>query len=169
MEQYEVKCNWCDWIGYDDDLKVEVDLSDNLISHDIQYRKVCPECLSEDYLMDVEIVLQNKTKQIKMVQRDFIPYEQALELKELGFDEPCLMYYDYLCTLVESGVYKCKAPLYQQVFRWFREKYGVYFHQKKFDENKWWVEWGDWESPVFETYDELELECVKKLIEIAKL
>jgi hypothetical protein len=61
MEQYEVKCNWCDWIGYDDDLKVEVDLSDNPISHDVQYRKVCPECLSEDYLMDVEIVLQNKT------------------------------------------------------------------------------------------------------------
>jgi hypothetical protein len=61
MEQYEVKCNWCDWIGYDDDLKVEVDLSDNLISHDVQYRKVCPECLSEDYLMDIEIVLQNKT------------------------------------------------------------------------------------------------------------
>jgi len=55
MEQYEVKCNWCDWIGYDDDLKLEVDLSDNLISHDVQYRKVCPECLSEDYLMDIEI------------------------------------------------------------------------------------------------------------------
>jgi hypothetical protein len=24
---------------------------------------------------------------------EFIPYEQALELKELGFDEPCLAYY----------------------------------------------------------------------------
>jgi hypothetical protein len=121
-----------------------------------------------------------------MVQRDFIPYEQALELKELGFDEECLFAYygksdlsnfkesDYeLCGDRHNSSFKgdgrVSAPLYQQVFRWFREKYGVYFHQKKFDENKWWVEWGEWRSPVFETYDELELECVKKLIEIAKL
>ena len=26
--------------------------------------------------------------------KEFIPYEQALELKELGFDEPCLGCYD---------------------------------------------------------------------------
>lgn len=52
--KFEVKCNWCDWEGYEDDLKLEVDLSDNLISHDVQYRKVCPECLSEDHLMDIE-------------------------------------------------------------------------------------------------------------------
>jgi hypothetical protein len=25
--------------------------------------------------------------------KEFIPYEQALELKELGFDEPCLAVY----------------------------------------------------------------------------
>jgi hypothetical protein len=26
--------------------------------------------------------------------KEFIPYEQALALKELGFDEPCLGFYD---------------------------------------------------------------------------
>jgi len=26
--------------------------------------------------------------------KEFIPYEQALELKELGFDEPCFGCYD---------------------------------------------------------------------------
>jgi hypothetical protein len=53
------------------------------------------------------------------LEKEFVPYQESLELKELGFDEPCLMYYDYSCTLVESGVYECKAPLYQQAFRWF--------------------------------------------------
>ena len=26
--------------------------------------------------------------------KEFIPYEQALALKELGFDEPCFRWYD---------------------------------------------------------------------------
>jgi hypothetical protein len=124
-----------------------------------------------------------------MEQKDFIPFQQALELKELGFDEPCGYLYNssddnpkpYPCDTLglsqdwntlyrkDTNNHLLSAPLYQQVFRWFREKYGVYFHQKKFDENKWWVEWGEWSSPVFETYEEAELECVKKLIEIAKL
>jgi hypothetical protein len=51
--EHEVKCNWCDWEGYDDDLKVIVDLSDNNVSHDIQYINVCPECNQDDYLMDI--------------------------------------------------------------------------------------------------------------------
>ena len=25
--------------------------------------------------------------------KEFVPYEQVLELKELGFDEPCFKYY----------------------------------------------------------------------------
>ena len=27
------------------------------------------------------------------MENEFIPYEQALALKELGFDEPCIGYY----------------------------------------------------------------------------
>ena len=29
-----------------------------------------------------------------MTQTEFVPYEQALALKELGFDEPCLASYE---------------------------------------------------------------------------
>jgi hypothetical protein len=47
--------------------------------------------------------------------KEFIPYEQALELKELGFDEPCIAIWIDTIPL----------PLYQQVFRWFREKYDL--------------------------------------------
>jgi hypothetical protein len=115
-----------------------------------------------------------------MVQRDFIPYEQALELKELGFDEPCFgkiyadggseqLSYPYKNSDQIGKVTSCSAPLYQQVFRWFRVKYNAHIYPQKFTDNSWWVEWGDWESPVFETYEEAELECLNKLIEIAKL
>ena len=120
--------------------------------------------------------------------KEFVNYEQSLELKELGFDEPCLMYYDYSWTLIESGVYECKAPLYQQAFRWFREKYNIQAtieptkdqHRFELGFNYWiWdtktgEEWftepkdrpaGDY---VFDTYEEAELECLKKLIEIVK-
>ena len=100
------------------------------------------------------------------MEKEFIPYEQALALKELGFDELCLMYYDYSWTLVESGVYECKAPLYQQCFRWFREKHDLHCNIDPwgyciFDDN-------GTEKTGFESYEEAELECLKKLIEIVK-
>ena len=60
--------------------------------------------------------------------KEFIPYEQALELKELGFDEKCLARYfkdGKSIFYTHSKIYKdyVSAPLYQQAFRWFREKY----------------------------------------------
>ena len=35
----------------------------------------------------------------KPMNKEFIPYEQALELKELGFDEECFKYYTEMGTL----------------------------------------------------------------------
>jgi hypothetical protein len=73
--------------------------------------------------------------------KEFIPYEQALALKELGFDEPCLAFYggdgdskvyynslrngsgDYEPYKASERVKWFGAPLYQQAFRFFREKY----------------------------------------------
>jgi hypothetical protein len=55
-----------------------------------------------------------------MIEKEFIPYEQALALKELGFDEPCFGSYDPFGSkqLSCSGIYtygNCiAAPLYQQ-------------------------------------------------------
>jgi hypothetical protein len=72
--------------------------------------------------------------------KEFIPYEQALALKELGFDEPCFSYYLEDGTWVpasyskESTVYPsnsdllsewCSAPLYQQAFRWLYQKLDI--------------------------------------------
>ena len=70
------------------------------------------------------------------MKNEFIPYEQALELKELGFDEPCFgkiyadggseqLSYPYKNSDQIGKVTSCSAPLYQQVFRWFCEKYDL--------------------------------------------
>jgi hypothetical protein len=78
--------------------------------------------------------------------KEFIPYEEALALKELGFEEPCLRYYvpreeysDKSITYVLDwdGINytkDCKAPLYQQAFRWFREKYNLCGYVRKGNE-----------------------------------
>ena len=121
--------------------------------------------------------------------KEFIPYEQALELKELGFDEECLgNYVPYFSkegwklnldiermnltnSLLQQGF---SAPLYQQAFRWFREKYGMlYTIEENLEDDQVWYEWDVKSSNGFEgsfeaTYEEAELACLIKLIEIAK-
>ena len=72
--------------------------------------------------------------------KEFITYEQALELKELGFDEDVIAYWeknsllkpipmsDFINSFPVNDYPKADwiaAPLYQQAFRWFREKYSI--------------------------------------------
>jgi hypothetical protein len=122
--------------------------------------------------------------------REFIPYEQALALKELGFNEPCFGYYNYNGSHFFKYKPKTddknltKAPLYQQAFRWFREKHGIcswierlyteysVAYYKTNEEYK-----KDASSKMhnliislkeYSTYEEAELACLKKLIEIVK-
>jgi len=124
------------------------------------------------------------------MEKEFIPYELALALKKLGFDEPCWGYYNVnegysigyaFCysdreSQPEIG---CSAPLYQQAFRWFREKYNIIpnIHSIYTDETHtkimFWFWFGNYEDDSDEevfygTYEETELECLKKLIEIVK-
>jgi len=134
----------------------------------------------------------------KEPEKEFIPYEQALELKELGFNKECLGYYH--TTLSSSDVdliigktpdrfyhliripehFDTLAPLYQQAFRWFREKYDLRISNyrcsiKKEDgivigDGFRIFKYGkDTISTIEkETYEEAELDCIDKLIEIAK-
>lgn len=120
------------------------------------------------------------------MEEEFVTYEQALALKELGFDEKCLSRY---CVVTEwekptgeilfqniecnlSERFLVKAPLKQQVFRWFREKYeihGFIIHYSRVM-FKWCIDSGDdfEESIKLDTYEEAENACIDKLIEIAK-
>ena len=121
-----------------------------------------------------------RMEKLSSMEKEFVPYTLALALKELGFDEPCFGFYDdiskdfyqsYTHTLSNNNIKNItKAPLYQQAFRWFREKYhisGIPTHQS-FD--IWQM---DAEAHIFEEYpllcyEEAELACLKKLIQIVK-
>ena len=118
--------------------------------------------------------------------KDFIPHQEALELKELGFDEPCLGYYlcrnsafgidDLLITtewidLLPYDSSSCKAPTYQQAFRWFREKYQLHSYiEGAYPWFRFYINSEDnrWEGHKHLSHEEAELECLKKLIEIVK-
>ena len=112
--------------------------------------------------------------------KEFVTYEQALSLKELGFDEPCFGSYDPFGSkqLSCSGIYtygNCiAAPLYQQAFRFFREKYQLQ-HEIVYDmsddlTNKVYVYtvFGTDRSEEYKTYEEAEQACLNKLIKIVK-
>ena len=118
--------------------------------------------------------------------KEFIPYEEALALKELGFDEYCLgkwklecegrqeIYYDEEVLNSENEKYVlCAAPLYQQAFRWFRKKYNFHYG----------INMGyEWETEIYDitkgtcidtevnysTFEEAELVVLQKFIETIK-
>jgi hypothetical protein len=110
------------------------------------------------------------------MKNEFIPYEQALELKELGFDEPCFGYRAEGDDVMIKYIPHCviSAPTFSQAFRWFRQKHGlvgiIKFGTNDFTYNVYnedGMRLLTKESLNFNsTYEEAELECLKKLIEI---
>jgi hypothetical protein len=110
------------------------------------------------------------------MENEFIPYEQALALKELGFDEPCFGYYfnKQLSFGARTSYGEVvEAPLYQQAFRWFRKEHNLKFHIKEDVWNNWcslkMIRHDDYISiGEYKTYEEAELACLNKLIEIVK-
>jgi hypothetical protein len=103
--------------------------------------------------------------------KEFVTYEQALALKELGFDEDTYGY-----TIRQDRLPKIPLPLKQQVFRWFREKrnliglieYSYAEGKDEFDYVIWQESYFDWTNDIYDTYEEAENACIDKLIEIAK-
>ena len=61
----------------------------------------------------------------------FVPKAQSIQLKELGFDEPCFGYYQGgTNNLIIEQIIKsqgdgnwCLSPTFSQAFEFFREKY----------------------------------------------
>lgn len=129
------------------------------------------------------------------MEKEFVPYDKVLRMKALGFDEPCLGYWSnwgiqepFLLTC-ELGTEKescairrknflCSAPTFSQAFRWFREKYqligypypneyqkyGYRLTEVKVPENEeLFYDWG-----TKDAYEEAELDCLTKLIEIVE-
>lgn len=130
---------------------------------------------------------------------EFIPYTQALELKELGFNEPCWAWYnisdeDVRCCYSEGRspitniqeewnakidnrpIENIGLPTFSQAFRWLREKYNILGIVGYCDDNsgKFMAVIDkindpiDYDMNTKNTYEEAELACLIKLIEITK-
>ena len=102
------------------------------------------------------------------MEKEFVTYELAVKLKALGFDEECLSYYfNKQLSFGSKTSYGevVEAPLFQQAFRWFREKYNLHFPIAVSD-GFWFFE--RWRIGVYKTYEEAELACLTKLIEIVE-
>ena len=116
--------------------------------------------------------------------KDFIQYTEALELKQLGFDEPCFAFYDESLYFPNNenqyGTFcnqkldasSCSAPTYSQAFRWFRDKYGLCIVIKPIDDKKLDLGYNLLKNGLIMnahlTYEGAELACLRKLIEISK-
>ena len=116
------------------------------------------------------------------MKNEFVTYKQSVALKELGFDEDCFAVYSehdetrvYNQSDIREGL-TIPAPLYQQAFRWFREKYKL--HSYIHSDYSWNISGGiwdlnghigsryDWDSDTYPTYEEAEQACLNNLIEI---
>ena len=123
-----------------------------------------------------------------MMKNEFVPYEEALALKELGFNETCFTFYTDEQELYNSegwGYNQGKnvlgdevvAPLYQQAFRWFRQEHGLFSEinlttkQENVAEFEFFIL--NFYEPIFESddyknYESCKLDCLRKLIEHVK-
>jgi len=137
------------------------------------------------------------------MEKEFVTYNQALALKELGFDEPCIGWHNPQVNYKEVTTDKYwafhltgewenfkPAPLYQQAFKWFREKYGLHyciipeFYVNGINFN-WQVLWylpkEEWtehnvndgtfmygDDGEYPTQELAESACIDKMIEIVK-
>ena len=109
------------------------------------------------------------------MKKEFIPYEQALALKELGFDGLCFGWYNQRQTFLwfdqdnfwdDMDEAECIAPLYQQAFRWFRKEHGLR-HFIEYDNGHYNAVVQSFLVYHCDTHEEAELACLKKLIELS--
>ena len=132
------------------------------------------------------------------MKEEFVTYEIALKLKELGFNEECFGYYHvnegyikgYAFCYSENSSnsdYSILAPLWQQVIDWFREKYKLLIDSPKLDEwnaGKWSVKLESLDKKIileehvgqpywriyrgFDSYEKAREQAILKAIELCK-
>ena len=113
----------------------------------------------------------------KQLYKELAQYPEAMELKELGFDEPCFAVY-YLHAVCyhfskSNGIknsdklektFHCTSPTYSQAFRWFKDNYNLRENYGAFPHHTIMFNYvlnGGKE-------EEAELACLRILIEIVK-
>jgi hypothetical protein len=113
------------------------------------------------------------------LQKEFVPYELAVKLKAIGFKERALTYYedgrpklhnDITGWDFNSSFLNCVSrPTFSQAFKWFREVHdllGIPTHSKYTIMSNKWV--GQPLYGNYNSYEEAELACLQKLLEIVE-
>ena len=129
--------------------------------------------------------------------KDFLEYQEAFELKKLGFDEPCNTCYDKLKMVASYGStvfdyknyntsgYMVSRPTYSQAFRFFRENHSLHFSIEEYElilgqstenydplEEQAVVYLARVEEAGYikqlNTYEEAELGCLRAMIKLVK-
>ena len=123
------------------------------------------------------------------MEKEFVPYNIALRMKALGFDEPCIASFIYGAngpllqfpgsqnSIDWEDCRNCSTPTYQSAFKWFRDNYGLVPDFEYY---------GEWNYEILRideimcelqddlnldytfmggSYEEAELACLKKLVE----
>lgn len=130
-----------------------------------------------------------------MINKEFVNYTQALALDELGYDGESFATIDqteYIQFNVINGnndhltkVYNTiSCPLYQQVFRWFRNTHNLHIEITLFNDSKFIVDFLEFNKPTtdrvelleldellgieYDTYEEAQLSSFRKLMDIIK-
>ena len=121
------------------------------------------------------------------MEKEFILYDLAVKLKELGFDEECLTKWGCTSLRFYENYKPCSnkddivlsgdviaAPLWQQAFDWFRTEHNLHALNSPVLNQEWTVVIDNtlnahqvyWDKKP--NYEEARLECLKKLIEISE-
>ena len=123
--------------------------------------------------------------------REFVSYNIAVRLKELGFNEECFSYYDLnnkpnffgSDNLMDTHCVQVNRPTYSQAFRFFREKHylissiyqlgvsiktGLSSFEYMIDKlNNLGLSQFIEDFP-YNTYEEAEIACLENLIELVE-
>jgi hypothetical protein len=125
------------------------------------------------------------------MEKEFVPYEIAGQLKELGFDEPCFGYFDcerdfqFVPNKKKFLICEVARPTFSQVFRWFRDKHNLLNIIDCYISTplEWFIRIDkisndsldykmditeESEDKVYLTYEEAEIACLGELIKITK-
>ena len=116
--------------------------------------------------------------------KEFIPYKESKELKELGFNEKCAAHYlgeedddiehkweIYRNLSIDTN--KCvQAPTYRQAFRFFREKYNFHYSIGTSNICVYHIPVTNYHTTGMiqdcKSYHEAELKCIDEFIKFAK-
>jgi len=123
------------------------------------------------------------------LQKDFVPYELALRMKEIEFRERVLTYYEDKIPKLHSHILgwdfntsflTCVSrPTFSQAFRFFREIHNIHGlievdWDKTVGVTGYLVTivtkdvYSDGDTNIFKTQEEAELACLEKLLEIVE-